>query len=114
MSPLNPGDGKTPYYTSGFNWMLTDYVVEDASYQSLREIIVGYTVPKKYSKNSSKFSAFLCQCPKYALPYCKRLPGLNPEAGFSTGVYNTPLIDGYQRGSYPINKSLRFGVDLSF
>ncbi|MGV2481668.1 UNVERIFIED_CONTAM: hypothetical protein IGO34_33255, partial [Salmonella enterica subsp. enterica serovar Weltevreden] len=31
LSPLNPGDGKTPYYTAGFNWMLTDYVVEDAS-----------------------------------------------------------------------------------
>ena len=26
----HPGDGKTPYSTNGFNWMLTDYVIEDA------------------------------------------------------------------------------------
>ena len=32
LSPMFPGDGKTPYSTVGFNWMLTDYVIEDASY----------------------------------------------------------------------------------
>ena len=40
--------------------------------------------------------------------------GLNPEATFQSGVYVSPLVDGYQRGSFPINKSFRFGVDLSF
>ncbi|MBC7873068.1 MAG: SusC/RagA family TonB-linked outer membrane protein, partial [Ferruginibacter sp.] len=36
LSPMFPGDGNTPYSTVGFNWMLTDYVVENASYYCLR------------------------------------------------------------------------------
>lgn len=50
ISPMFPGDGKTPYSTLGYNWMLTDYVVEDASYYALREVLVGYTLPDKLAK----------------------------------------------------------------
>lgn len=115
LSPLNPGDGKTPYYTAGFNWMLTDYVVEDASYWALREVIIGYTIPKNLLKKLNLGSVrFYANAQNIFFKTAKGYRGLNPEAGFSTGVYNTPLIDGYQRGSYPINKSFRFGVDLSF
>jgi TonB-linked SusC/RagA family outer membrane protein len=115
LSPLNPGDGKTPYYTAGFNWMLTDYVVEDASYQSLREVIVGYTLPKQLLKKMRLGSVrFYANAQNLLFLTAKGYRGLNPEAGMGSGVYNTPLIDGYQRGSYPINKSFRFGIDLSF
>ncbi|WP_019991218.1 SusC/RagA family TonB-linked outer membrane protein [Rudanella lutea] len=115
LSPLNPGDGKTPYYTAGFNWMLTDYVVEDASYQSLREVIVGYTLPKPFLKKIRLNSVRLyANAQNLLFLTAKGYRGLNPEAGFTSGVYNTPLIDGYQRGSYPMNKSFRFGIDVSF
>ena len=115
LSPLNPGDGKTPYYTSGFNWLLTDYVVEDASYQSLREVIVGYTLPTTLLKKMRLGSVRVYATAQNLLYLtAKGYRGLNPEAGFSSGVYNTPLVDGYQRGSYPINRAFRFGVDLSF
>ena len=115
LSPQNPGDGKTPYYTSGFNWLLTDYVVEDASYQSLREVIVGYTLPSDLLKKIRLGSVrFYATAQNLLYLTAKGYRGLNPEAGFSSGVYNTPLVDGYQRGSYPINRSFRFGVDLSF
>ncbi|GHB84821.1 SusC/RagA family TonB-linked outer membrane protein [Persicitalea jodogahamensis] len=115
LSPLNPGNGKTPYYTSGFNWMLTDYVVEDASYQSLREVIVGYTLPKQLLKRMRMGSVrFYANAQNLLFLTAKGYRGLNPEAASSSGVYNTPLVDGYQRGSYPINKSFRLGVDVSF
>lgn len=115
LSPLNPGDGKTPYYTSGFNWMLTDYVVEDASYQSLREVIIGYTLPKQLLKKVGLGSVrFYANAQNLLFLTAKGYRGLNPEASSSSGVYNTPLVDGYQRGSYPMNKSFRFGIDLSF
>ena len=52
VSPAFPGDGKTPYSTLGINWMLTDYVVEDASFYALRELLVGYTLPEKFAKKS--------------------------------------------------------------
>jgi TonB-dependent starch-binding outer membrane protein SusC len=123
LSPLNPGDGKTPYYLSGFNWMLTDYVVEDASYQSLREVIAGYTIPKNLTKKLHLGSVRIYATAQNLLFLtAKGYRGLNPEAVYNNtngasntvSVYNTPLIDGYQRGSYPMNKSIRFGIDLSF
>lgn len=115
LSPLNPGDGKTPYYTAGFNWMLTDYVVEDASYVALREVIAGYTVPKKFVKKIH-LNAVRVYATAQNLLYlaAKGYRGLNPEATFQSGAYVSPLVDGYQRGSFPINKSFRFGIDLSF
>lgn len=115
LSPLNPGDGKTPYYLSGFNWMLTDYVVEDASYTALREVIAGYTIPKKLASKIHLGSVRVYATAQNLLYLtAKGYRGLNPEATFQSGVYVSPLIDGYQRGSFPINKSFRFGVDLSF
>jgi len=40
--------------------------------------------------------------------------GVNPEARRTSGNYNNPLIDGYQRGVYPINRTFTAGIDLSF
>ncbi|HZH65246.1 MAG TPA: TonB-dependent receptor [Flavisolibacter sp.] len=115
LSPMFPGDGKTPYSTNGFNWMLTDYVVEDASYYALRELIVGYTLPVKFARlvrlNSARvyFSAqnlYFHSAAGYR--------GINPEARFTSGPYGTPLVDGYQRGSFPMPKTFLFGIDINF
>jgi hypothetical protein len=110
-----PGDGKTPYSTVGFNWMLTDYVVEDASYFTLREVIVGYTLPAKLSKPlhlSSLRVYFSGQ--NLFFGFGKNYRGINPEARFTTGPYAIPQVDGYQRGSYPIPRTMIFGIDVNF
>jgi TonB-dependent starch-binding outer membrane protein SusC len=115
VSPANIGDGKTPYSTAGFNWMLTDYVVEDASYMSLREVLLGYTLPTSWTKKA-KLSGLRLYFTAQNLFFQSgsNYRGINPEARFTTGPYNTPLVDGYQRGSFPINKTFLFGVDLNF
>jgi TonB-dependent starch-binding outer membrane protein SusC len=115
LSPAFPGDGNTPYSTVGFNWMLTDYVVEDASYMALREVIVGYTLPVKWAKSIRLSSArlyFSAQNLYFKTPDSYR--GINIEARFVTGPYNTPLVDGYQRGSFPMPKTYLFGLDVNF
>ncbi len=115
LSPMFPGDGKTPYSTVGFNWMLTDYVVEDASYYALREVVVGYTLPEKAGKslglNSMRIyfsgqNLFFRSAAGYR--------GINTEARFTSGPYATPLADGYQRGSFPTPKTFLFGIDINF
>lgn len=115
LSPMFPGDGKTPYSTNGFNWMLTDYVVEDASYYALREVLVGYTVPDNWTKkvrlNSVRFY-FSAQNLFYHTASGYR--GINPEARSTSANYSTPLIDGYQRGGFPIAKTYLFGIDFNF
>jgi len=115
LSPMFPGDGKTPYSTVGFNWMLTDYVVEDASYYALREVIVGYTLPQKIAKTihlSSMRVYFSAQ--NLYFHNADNYRGINTEARFTTGPYNTPLIDGYQRGGFPMPKTILFGLDINF
>ncbi|MET0392162.1 MAG: TonB-dependent receptor, partial [Chitinophagaceae bacterium] len=106
LSPLFPGDGKTPYSTVGFNWMLTDYVIEDASYYALREVIVGYTLPAKWAK-SIHMTALRLYFSGQNLYFhsAKGYRGINPEARFTSGPYNSPLLDGYQRGSFPMPKT---------
>jgi TonB-dependent starch-binding outer membrane protein SusC len=115
LSPMFPGDGNTPYSTIGFNWMLTDYVIEDASYYCLREVIVGYTLPDKIAKTlhlSSLRAYFSGQNLYFHTPNSYR--GINTEARFTTGPYNTPAVDGYQRGGFPMPRTILFGIDVNF
>jgi hypothetical protein len=115
LSPMFPGDGKTPYSTVGFNWMLTDYVVEDASYFTLREVVVGYTLPQKIGKSIglSSLRVYFSGQNLY-FNNAKAYRGINTEARFTTGPYATPLADGYQRGSFPTPKTFLFGIDVNF
>ena len=115
LSPMFPGDGNTPYSTIGFNWMLTDYVVEDASYMCLREVIVGYTLPNKIAKSlhlSSLRAYFSGQNLYFSTPSSYR--GINTEARFTSGPYAVPQVDGYQRGGFPMPKTILFGIDINF
>jgi hypothetical protein len=115
VSAANPGDGKTPFSTNGYNWMLTDYVIEDASYFSLREVNFGYTLPatvtKKFKVSSMRFY-FTAQ--NLFFQTANGYRGLNPEGRFSNGPYSSVLIDGYQRGSFPIPQTLTAGIDINF
>jgi len=115
LSPMFPGDGKTPYSTVGFNWMLTDYVVEDASYYCLREVIIGFTLPEKISRflHLSSLRAYFSGQNLY-FHSADGYRGINPEARFTSGPYNTPAVDGYQRGGFPIPKTILFGIDVNF
>ncbi|MET0464157.1 MAG: TonB-dependent receptor [Chitinophagaceae bacterium] len=115
LSPMFPGDGKTPYSTVGFNWMLTDYVVEDASYYALREVILGYTLPAKVAKLAHISSARIYfSAQNLFFHSASGYRGINPEARFTSGPYATPLVDGYQRGSFPMPKTYMFGIDINF
>ncbi|AMP98569.1 TonB-dependent receptor [Pedobacter cryoconitis] len=115
VSAAHPGDGKTPYYTNGENWLLTDYVIESGSYAALRNIILGYTIPGKLIKKlgvssvrvySSADNLFYLTGSSYR--------GINPEARTTSSQYSSPLVDGYQRGAFPISRTFTFGIDVNF
>jgi TonB-linked SusC/RagA family outer membrane protein len=115
ISPAFPGDGKTPYSTIGFNWMLTDYVVCDASYLALREVNLGYKLPDavaRFVKLSSLRVYFAGQ--NLFFKSASNFKALNPEGRANNGPYSSALIDGYQRGSFPIQKTYVFGIDINF
>ena len=115
ISPMFPGDGKTPYSSNGFNWLLTDYVVEDASYYALREINFGYVMPHKWAERiGTKSLRFHVSAQNLYYHMASTYRGLNPEARVQTGSYKSSLVDGYQRGSFPIPKTIIFGFDIAF
>jgi TonB-linked SusC/RagA family outer membrane protein len=115
VSALNPGDGKTPYFTTGFDWMLTDYVVEDGSYFALREIILGYKLPEKLVKATRlKGLRVYASAQNAYIHWADNYRGINPEARSTSGNYASPLIDGYQRGSFPMPRTILFGLDINF
>jgi TonB-dependent starch-binding outer membrane protein SusC len=115
LSPANPGDGKTPYSTNGFNWMLTDYVVEDASYYTLREVVLGFRLPSSLVTRAHFSGARIYVSGQNLFFHnASGYRGINIEGRFTSGAYDTPVVEGYQRGSYPMPKTFLVGIDLTF
>jgi len=117
VSPMFPGDRKTVYSTTtaGGDLMLTDYVIEDGSYASLRDFSIGYRLPESITKKikiRDIRTYFSAQNMIYIMASDYR--GINPEARRTAGLYNSPLVDGYQRGAFPLNRTFTVGVDVSF
>ncbi len=110
-----PGDGKTPYRKVGIDQMLTDYFIEDASYIALRDITLGYTFSKKVCKNLSlrKLRAY-ASVQNLGYWWTGDYRGINPEARVTSGDYSNPLISGYQRGAFPLQRTFSVGIDISF
>lgn len=115
LSEMYPGDGKTPYFTNGINMMLTDYVVENASYASLRSAILGYTFnQKKLNRLGIKALRIYTSGENLIYLMGKGYRGINPEARTISGEYDNPLISGYQRGGFPLMRTYTFGLDFNF
>lgn len=117
VSPANPGDGKTPYFTNGIaaDLLLTDYGVESASYAYLRNVIVGYTMPSSIAKKLKVSSLRLyASVDNVFFITGSSYRGINPEARVTSASYASPVIVGYQRGGFPVNRTYTFGLDFNF
>lgn len=115
ITPNNPGDGKTPYQMVGIDPELTDYLLEDASYWSIKDIVIGYKFPKTISKKLGLNSLRLyASAQNLYIHFASNYRGINPEARYTSGNYSNPLISGYQRGGFPMERSFNFGIDINF
>lgn len=115
ISPEYPGDGKTPYDTRGTSWQLTDYMIEDGSYIALRDVVLGYTFDKKKLKKVGLQSLRLYASGQNLLYLmAPGYRGINPEARATSGQYASPLVNGYQRGGFPLQSSVMAGIELNF
>lgn len=115
VSPESPGDGKTPYSTNGIGWQFTDYMIEDGSYVSVRDIVLGYNLPQQVAERFKMKGLRIYASAQNALYFtAKGYRGINPEARSTSSQYSSPLITGYQRGVFPIPRAFVFGVDVNF
>lgn len=119
VSPAFAGDGMTTYdkNTSGGDLLLSDHGLQDASHAALKDCTLGYKVPTKVVK-SLGLSQFRLYCSAENLIYImgSNYKGINPEARMTSGPYSSafPLVDGYQRGAFPLNRTFTVGFDLNF
>jgi len=125
VSPNNPGDGRTPNHESGSgvaNVGMTDWVVQNGSYIALRNVTLGYTLPReiaqRFSLRSVRFHVSaenLLYIWNIGMRGTTPYKGINPEARSGTGGRGAnPLIDGFQRGGFPIQSSIVFGLNINF
>jgi len=123
VSPNNPGDGKTPNFETGtgVHQASTDWVIQNGSYIALRNVTLGYTLPKKYVTKFKMRSARLSVSAENILylwnighKSVTHYKGINPESRWTSGGYSNPLITGYQRGGFPIQSSYVIGLNINF
>ena len=91
--------------------------LEDASYCRLKNIQIGYTIPKKLiTKLHIKSLRFYLTGTN--LITITKYPGLDPEMHTSNNVnaerYNSDVAAGIDWGTYPSAKSYIIGANLSF
>jgi len=125
ISPNNPGNGLTPNFEgagTGVHQAMTDFLVQNGSFIALRNVTLAYTLPRDFAQRLRLRSIRvhvsgenLLYFWNIGMPGTTRYKGINPEARSGTGGRGAnPLIDGFQRGGFPIQSSLVFGLNVNF
>ncbi|KAA0992231.1 SusC/RagA family TonB-linked outer membrane protein [Dyadobacter aurulentus] len=114
-SPEEPGDGKTwAANNSANNRNISSYFVEDASFLRIRNVTIGYRFDKifggKVFKNARAYMNIqnLHTFTKYS--------GYNPEVNTTEGDpwISSALTPGIDYGTYPVARTIVFGLNLGF
>ncbi len=109
------GDGKTPYAKLGYDIMMTDYPLQDASYFCLRDFTVGYTFSKAVARKMHlRGLRFYLTGTNLFYWWSGDYKGVNPESRMTSSQYASPMISGYQRGGFPLTSTVTFGIDINF
>ncbi|WP_179353148.1 SusC/RagA family TonB-linked outer membrane protein [Winogradskyella vidalii] len=98
----------------------SDANVQDASYFSLRNMTVGYTLPSEFNDKIGLSSMrFYLTGSNLIFITGKSYTGFNPEASTEAttfaGTYSdNPLVSGYQRGAHPVQRTIAIGINAKF
>ena len=116
-STTEPGDGQTPGSAlSKLTWQANnDFYIEDASFLTVRNLIIGYTIPAGIlQKLRVKTCRFYTSMTNILVLTKKGFHGYNPE-GYTFGEINgLNSKPGYNGGSEPINRTFTLGLNLNF
>lgn len=114
-SPEQPGDGihagvvpQTPSLGHRFN---TSWI-EDASFLRIANVSLGYSLPSGLLRKTSFISNVRASCSIQNLHTFSKYSGANPESKQS-GINNT-LAPGLDNTSYPLARTISFGLQVTF
>ncbi|TDW49066.1 TonB-linked SusC/RagA family outer membrane protein [Flavobacterium sp. 270] len=103
-TPVNPQD----YWTSVFNNTPAPFIY-DASYVKLREVSLGYSIPKSVYSGAKISSIYISAFARNLLTFNKDLPNIDPESMYTSGNGQ-----GFEYGSLPFRKSYGFNIKVTF
>jgi len=83
--------------------------IYDASYVKLREISLGYTIPKSVFSGAKINSIYISAFARNLLTFNKDLPNIDPESMYTSGNGQ-----GFEYGSLPSRKSYGFNIKVTF
>lgn|GEM_PF-2222760 len=111
-SPTNPNTD-VPKASSGRSKRVSTRWLYDASYIRLKNIMLGYNLPKKMTNNLKIRSLKLYASAQNLLTWTE-FPGLDPEVGYRNGANsaNGNLMLGLDYGSYPNVRNYTIGVKI--
>jgi hypothetical protein len=83
--------------------------IYDASFVKLREVSLGYTIPKSVFGGAKINSIYLSVFARNLLTFSKDLPNIDPESMYTSGNGQ-----GFEYGSLPSRKSYGFNIKITF
>ena len=116
-SEAEPGDGKTPAASLAALQYVgnTDYYLEDASFLAIRNINLGYTLPRSILERLKLTNMRVYVSMSNALMLTKEgFNGYNPEGYTQGGINGINSMPGLNLGSEPINRTIVLGLNMNF
>lgn len=102
--PVSPQD----YWGTVFNNTPAPFIY-DASYIKLREVSLGYTIPRSVFAGSKINSIYFSTFARNLLTFNKDLPNIDPESMYTSGNGQ-----GFEYGSLPSRISYGFNIKVTF
>lgn len=93
---------------TGMNSVISTWHIEDGSYMRIREITLGYTFPKSILSRIG-ISNLRAYVSGFNLFTFTNYSGYNPEVSTDS----SPIMQGVDYGTYPLAKSVVFGLNFS-
>lgn len=92
----------------GYNYVPSDFFLQDGSFARLRNVVLGYTLPEKLIGRFGigQLRVYIKGDNVYTL---SKFTGYTPEIGSGS-----PIDNGIDRGVYPIASIYSFGLNLTF
>jgi TonB-linked SusC/RagA family outer membrane protein len=113
-SPEEPGDGMTPRATDRVTGMSNEYTqrwIYDGAYVRLKNITLGYTVPKKWIQNIWISNARIYFTADNVYIWDHYPVGFTPEVDLNDGE---SIRAGRDYFAYPMSRNYMFGINVSF
>ena len=101
---------RTIFFDPNQNARISDRFVEDGTFIRLKNISVGYTLPKTVLEKL-KMSSLRIYLSGQNLVTWTKYTGYDPEVG---SFDQNPLINGVDNGRYPLARAFTFGLNANF